>query len=63
MCEDVVKAPHVLDIANDIALLNYVTEFFGALPSVDYIGAGGHFQMKIYLLHNHIIVILTLFTH
>ena len=38
MCEDVVKAPHVLDIANDITLLNYVTEFF-ALPSVDYIGA------------------------
>lgn len=39
MCEDVVRAPYVLEIANDITLLNYVTEFFGALPSVDYIGA------------------------
>ena len=39
MCEDVVKAPHVMDIANNNLIIDYVSEYFGALPSIDYIGA------------------------
>ncbi len=39
MCEDVAKAPHVMEIANNPILLSYVSEYFGALPSIDYIGA------------------------
>lgn len=39
MCEDVVQAPHVMEIANNKILLRYVSEYFGALPSIDYIGA------------------------
>ena len=39
MCEDVVKAPHVLEIANNDQLISYVSEYFGAIPSIDYIGA------------------------
>ena len=39
MCEDVVRAPHVIEIANNPVLLSYVSEYFGALPSIDYIGA------------------------
>ena len=39
MCEDVVQAPHVMEIANNSILLRYVSEYFGALPSIDYIGA------------------------
>ena len=39
MCEDLVNAPHVLAIANNDQLVSYVSDHFGAVPSIDYIGA------------------------
>ena len=38
MCEDVAKIAGVIEIANNPVILNYVTTYFGALPSIDYIG-------------------------
>ena len=38
MCEDVAKVAGVIEIANNPLILNYVTAYFGALPSIDYIG-------------------------
>ena len=38
MCEDVAKVAGVIEIANNPIILNYVTAYFGALPSIDYIG-------------------------
>lgn len=38
-CEDVVYAPHVLEIANDPMLLSIAYEYFGAIPCIDYIGS------------------------
>ena len=46
---DVVLAPHVLDIANDPRILDIVSEYFGAMPSIDYIGSGGLSQVRILL--------------
>ena len=45
-CEDVVLAPHVLDIANDPRILDIVSEYFGAMPSIDYIGSWWSFPSK-----------------
>jgi hypothetical protein len=39
MCEDLVNAPHVLAIANNDLLVSCVSDYFGAVPSIDYIGA------------------------
>jgi hypothetical protein len=38
-CEDVVQSPHVLDIANDPKLLSIAYNYFGAIPTIDYIGS------------------------
>ena len=38
-CEDVVRSPHVLDIANDPKLLSIAYNYFGAIPTIDYIGS------------------------
>jgi len=39
MCEDVAKVTGVIEIANSPVILNYVTNYFGAVPSIDYIGS------------------------
>ena len=45
-CEDVVLAPHVLDIANDPILLSIAHNYFGAIPIIDYIGSWWSFPSK-----------------
>lgn len=46
MCEDLVKIPKVIEIANNSVILNYVTNYFGALPSIDYIGCWWSMPLK-----------------
>ena len=38
-CEDVVHCPHILSIANNPSLLNVAYNYFGAVPTIDYIGS------------------------
>ena len=45
-CEDVAKVPGVIEIANNSIILNYVTNYFGALPSIDYIGCWWSLPLK-----------------